>query len=71
MFQLVWTEAAVQADPACRVSASGRGFGSVVLKRATPQSLSGGAIYHCTEGGVRRDAARTLDQVQESDVEPG
>jgi len=70
MFQLVWTEAASKPILLAGVGER-KGFGSVVLKRATPQSLSGGAIYHCTEGGVSWTLRAPLDQVQESDVEPG
>lgn len=64
IFQLAWSEDT--SEPMLIEDVSGRkGFGSVVLKRATPQSLFGSASYHCADGGVSWSLRAPLEQVQE------
>jgi len=65
-FQLAWAE---NTSRPCPASDGGerKGFGSVVLKRATPQSIFGSASYHCADGSVSWTLRAPLDQVRESD----
>lgn len=64
IFQLAWSEGT--SEPMLIEDASARkGFGSVVLKRATPQSLSGSASYLCADGEVSWTLRAPLEQVQQ------
>jgi PAS domain S-box-containing protein len=61
-FQIVWdeTSAALQ-DEGIAASEPRKGFGSVVLQRVTPQSLSGSAVLERSPGHVRWSLAAPVE----------
>ena len=66
VFDLSWTEDT--AEPVLIMDTDERkGFGSVVLKRATPQSLSGTATYQRRNGRTSWTLRAPLSQVQLTD----
>lgn len=68
VFELSWTEDT--AEPVLIMDTEERkGFGSVVLKRATPQSLSGTATYQQRDGCVSWVLRAPLSQVQQTDAD--
>ncbi|NMG40988.1 PAS domain S-box protein [Chelativorans sp. ZYF759] len=67
-FLLSWTEDT--SEPMLITDISDRkGFGSVVLKRATPQSLFGSSTYHRLDGRVCWTLTAPLEQIEQP--EPG
>ena len=53
-FQVVWEETSVPTpDEAIESAEQRKGFGSVVLQRVTPQSLSGSAVLERSPGHLR------------------
>ncbi|MCG6113908.1 MAG: PAS domain S-box protein [Mesorhizobium sp.] len=65
-FQLAWAETTSRPCPISDGNER-KGFGSVVLRRATPQSLFGSASYHCADGSVSWTLRAPLDQVRAND----
>ena len=59
-FQVVWDETSV-ATPEDGSEEPRKGFGSVVLQRVTPQSLSGTAVLERTPGHTRWSLAAPVD----------
>jgi PAS domain S-box-containing protein len=61
-FQIVWDEiSAALQDEGMAASESRKGFGSVVLQRVTPQSLSGSAVLERSAGHVRWSLAAPVE----------
>jgi two-component sensor histidine kinase len=61
--ELVWEERSVPRAGPKISDANGRGFGSIVLKRVTPQALSGSAVLEMQPGLLRWTLVAPIDIV--------